>query len=369
MSNILGTVNSDNLVGTDFADEIDGLAGSDVMVGGYGADTYYVDNVGDIVQDGVWQAESNSTVLSFQSDLDDGAIDTIVSSVNYTLSEGVENLLLTKTAISGTGNELDNQVSGNANNNILDGAAGDDLLNGFDGNDTLNGGLGNDTLIGNIGADTMTGGAGNDFYEVDNANDKVIEVSGGGADTILSTISYTLADNVEKLILDEKTTAIQATGNATANTLVGNTAANILDGGKGADLMIGGDGDDTYYVDSTSDSIKEYRNSGTDNVISSVSYTLSSDVENLTLSGTGSINGSGNAMNNIITGNDLKNTLNGGAGRDQLLGGGGNDILNGGLGDDLMNGGEGSDTFFVDSQGDTVVDNGTGAKDIECERP
>jgi Ca2+-binding RTX toxin-like protein len=83
----------------------------------------------------------------------------------------------------------------------------------------------------------------------------------------------------------------------------------------------------------------------TDTLTASVTTTLSANVENLTLTGTGAINGIGNAANNVITGNSANNILNGGLGTDTLIGGAGNDILTGGLGKDTLTGGLGADRF------------------------
>ncbi|MDM3844272.1 MAG: hypothetical protein PT116_04310, partial [Aphanizomenon gracile PMC638.10] len=71
------------------------------------------------------------------------------------------------------------------------------------------------------------------------------------------------------------------------------------------DTLIGGTGDDIYIVDSTTDTITENASAGTDTIQSSVTYTIASlaNVENLTLTGTTAINGTGNAGNNVITGN------------------------------------------------------------------
>ncbi|WP_036298422.1 calcium-binding protein, partial [Methylophilus sp. OH31] len=106
---------------------------------------------------------------------------------------------------------------------------------------------------------------------------------------------------------------------------------NVLDGGAGADRMEGGKGNDTYIVDDEDDEVIENLNEGIDLVKASVSYTLSDNVENLTLTngsangGTAAINGTGNALANTITGNAGNNILDGGAGVDKLIGGAGDD--------------------------------------------
>jgi len=309
---ILGNSGSNTLTGLEGNDTLNGGAGADTMLGGIGNDTYVVDNAGDIVTE----------------NLDEG-IDLVQSSISYTLTDNVENLSLTGTAsINGTGNTLDNVIVGNTGNNIL---------SGLDGNDTLTGNAGNDTLDGGSGVDSMTGGTGNDTYVVDNIGDVVTEALNAGTDTVQSSISYTLGANVENLTLTGLD-AINGTGNTLNNTITGNAAANMLDGGAGADSMAGGAGDDTYTVDNSGDAVTEALNAGIDTVQSSITYTLVANVENLTLTGTAAINGTGNALDNTIIGNSAANVLNGGVGADTMVGGAGND------------------TYIVDNINDVVVE-------------
>ena len=141
------------------------------------------------------------------------------------------------------------------------------------------------------------------------------------------------------------------------DTLVGFSGNDTLDGGAGSDILIGGTGDDIYIVDNTNDTIIENANEGTDTIQSSVTYTIATNVENLTLTGTGAINGIGNAANNVITGNSANNTLNGGAGSDILIGGTGDDILTGGLGKDTLTGGLEVDRFDYRTLADSVFSN------------
>jgi Ca2+-binding RTX toxin-like protein len=113
----------------------------------------------------------------------------------------------------------------------------------------------------------------------------------------------------------------------------------------------------SYVVDSTLDVVTESDSVGTDIIQSSVTFTIAANVENLTLTGTSVINGTGNSLNNTITGNGVKNILNGGDGNDilnggdgvdTLKGGGGNDTLKGGGGNDTLTGGGGADIFVFD---------------------
>ncbi|MBK6850113.1 MAG: hypothetical protein IPG93_00530 [Burkholderiales bacterium] len=283
----------------------DGGAGIDNLTGGDGDDTYIVDNSADIVT----EAAGSGT----------GA-DTVQSSATYTLSANVETLILTgSAAIDGTGNDLDNSITGNAGNNVLDGG---------------------------LGLDTLIGGAGDDTYQVDSATDVISENVGEGTDTVVASVDFTLAAEVENLVLVGA--ANSGTGNALDNSLIGNLGADTLDGGAGVDTLAGGLGNDTYVVDSVTDVIVENLNEGTDTLQSSVSIAaLAANVENLVLTGGAAING---------VGNDLANRLNGNSGANTLTGGVGNDTLDGGVGADRLVGGVGNDLYFVDSALDVVVE-------------
>jgi len=220
----------------------------------------------------------------------------------------------------------------------------DDYLVGGNGNDTLQGLGGNDVLNGGAGIDTLDGGTGNDLYFVDNSGDVVLEtVAGttGGTDTIYASVTYTLPTNIENLLLlntGNLNDNINATGNTLNNKLTGNNGNNtlsgdagndILNGKGGLDTLVGGAGNDTYIVDTTTDTITELAGQGTDIVQSTVSFSLAAltNIENLTLAGTGNIDGMGNSSTNTLKGNNSNNILNGGAGRDTLTGGLGADTF------------------------------------------
>jgi Ca2+-binding RTX toxin-like protein len=434
-------------------DRLDGGAGADQMIGRDGNDVYIVDNAGDTT-------------------VDQSGMDTVEASVSYSLGADIERLVLTGTAVSGTGNALANIITGNAGNNVLDGGLGSDSMIGGLGNDIYfvdsaadsvseqNGagtdtvrstitytlgdwvenlelltgaltGTGNglanvitgnaaaNTLDGKGGADSMAGGLGDDIYVVDNAGDILTEGTSAGTDTVRSFLNATLGNNVEHLVL--LAGALNGTGNSLANGITGNGANNVLNGMGGADVMAGGAGHDTYHVDNAGDVVTELASAGNDTVFASTTFILGDNVESLTLTGTGSISGTGNGLNNIINGNIAANFLNGGLGADFMTGGGGDDtyfvdnasdklteaagggtdtvnstvnwtlgaeierlvlggtaslqgigndianvitgnaaanILNGGIGADTMQGGLGNDTFIVDNAGDVTTDTG-----------
>ena len=307
-----GAGGNDTLYGLAGDDRLDGGAGTDSLVGGLGNDSYVVDATADVVLEG----------------LNEGT-DSVSSSATWTLSTNVENLTLTgTTAINGTGNALANRLTGNSAVNTLTGA---------DGNDTLDGGA---------GADSLVGGIGDDVYVVDNASDKTTEIAAQGNDTVQSSITWTLATNLEALELTG-TAAINGTGNTGANLITGNAAANTLDGSIGMDTLKGGLGNDTYVVDNAADVVQELAGEGTDIVNAAVTYALSANVENLTLTGTTAINGTGNTGANVLTGNSAVNRLTGDAG---------NDTLNGGAGADVMVGGLNDDTYIVDNAADAITE-------------
>jgi Ca2+-binding RTX toxin-like protein len=185
-------------------------------------------------------------------------------------------------------------------------------------------------------------------------------------DGLVSAITTTLPTQVENLTLTG-TANINGTGNNNVNLMVGNTGNNTLKGSGGNDTLKGGAGNDklygdagadylegemsndTYYVDNEGDLVIEASGAGTDTVSSTISYTLPGNVEKLTLTGTASIDGTGNELNNTLTGNGGNNLLTGLAGNDTLNGNAGNDTLIGGGGNDLLTGSTGSDVFRFDA--------------------
>jgi Ca2+-binding RTX toxin-like protein len=314
---VIGTSADDVLTGGTGNDRLDGRAGADTMSGGAGDDRYIVDNAGDLAIEG-----SAS-----------GGADSVDSSVAFSLAgQYLENLTLTgAAAIDGTGNGLANVLTGNAAANVLDGGTG---------------------------GDTMHGGGGNDRYRIDNALDRAMEASAsGGTDLVESFVTFSLAGQYLDNLALLGSAAINGTGNGLANVLTGNAAANVLDGGAGADTMTGGAGNDRYIVDNAGDrAVETSASAGTDTVESAVGYSLAGGyVDNLTLTGSAAVSGTGNGLANALSGNNAANRLYGGAGNDSLRGNGGADgfhfdsALNGSTNvDRILDFVDTDDTIFLD---------------------
>lgn len=369
---LYGDAGDDTLNGDSEDDILDGGTGSDIMSGGVGNDTYYVDDAGDVVNEG-----SNA------------GTDTVRASItNFVLGANVENIV-------GTGASFQ-YLTGNIGANVMTASAAGARLVGNSGDDTLNGDVGNDLLIGGAGVDTMNGGLGDDIIIVDSYLDVITDT--GGIDTIKTVLGWTLTGDFENLeILDGM--AVDGTGNSLDNLITGNKMANtlsgldgadtlngaggddtlnggndndILDGGlgddilyggagtdtlhggvgadtlvgdAGNDIMYGGLGNDTYIVTENGDTTEDISGGGYDRIISAASVTfMGAFIEELNLAVGGQ--GWGNAIANTIFGAGGDDELHGQGGNDILWGQGGIDLLDGGSGDDKLDGGGDNDTMY-----------------------
>ena len=296
-------LNFERVFGSAFDDHLAASTSGYLLRGGAGDDIFVVGNQGvsvvEAVGEGTDEVQTSLAVLSI---------------ANYA---NVEKLTYTGTGnFTGTGNTLDN---------IITGGSGNDILNGGSGTDTVNYSNATAAVIVNLATTTAqnTGGA--------------------GTDTLT---------NFENL-----------TGSAFADSLTGNSGNNILSGGAGADTLVGGagndgldggDGTDTADYSSATAAVAVDLSITTGQNTGGAGIDTLTNIENLT----------GSAFADSLTGNSGDNVLNGGTGADTLVGGGGNDTLNGGgdndvlvggLGQDILSGNGGSDTIVFGNIADSVV--------------
>jgi Ca2+-binding RTX toxin-like protein len=226
IENLVGGASSDTLTGDAGSNLLDGGAGgTDTLTGGAGNDTYVVD---DEFLDQVIEAAGGGVDLV--RSLDDV----------FDLDANVENLeLLGISRLAGSGNELNNLITGNSGANLLDGEEGDDTLIGGAGDDRLAGGnpgvdFGFDTASYAAAAGPVTASLGtfsSTFRQIAGS----ATATGAGTDTLVG---------IEALI-----------GSAFADTLSGSEVANRLDGGAGNDVLNGADGADTLVGGAGADSL------------------------------------------------------------------------------------------------------------------
>jgi trimeric autotransporter adhesin len=305
--NISGLAGDDSISGGNGNDTLLGGLGNDTLIGGGGNDTYVIDadiDLGtDVITDDI-QFDGRNT-LDFSS--------TTTKAISVNLAELGNMPIMVATGVGiGLSNlsSIGNIIGGFVSDSLTGDTFGNNLSGG-DGNDTLIGGAGNDFIYGENGNDILTGGGDNDGIHGGYGNDNI---SGGD-------------------------------GNDT------------LDGGDGNDTMHGGNGNDIYLVgeilvNEINDLIVENINAGNDQVVSSGSYTLGNNLEDLTLRPFSfyEINGTGNSLNNKIEGSD-----------------GSRDILTGGIGDDTLIGGGGDDTYIIDADvdfgSDTIIEQFNSGRD------
>jgi Ca2+-binding RTX toxin-like protein len=325
-------------------------------------------------------------------------------------------LVTLENVIGGLGSD---SITGSTGNNLLDGGAGlgNDSIDGGAGNDTLSGGDGNDQLLGGVGADSINGGAGNDAIVGGTGNDTLsggdgndsfaytfgdgVDILDGGTGGDTLSIVGTTANNALSVLFDGSsitsftggtisgieslsadllggtdTLSYAGTSADVSVDLAGHTASGFtsllgvenVTGGSGndtltgdaaANILAGGAGNDSYFV-GAGDTVSEGAGAGTDTVNSTATFTLGANVENLTLTGSADINGTGNGLANVIIGNTGANVLSGAAGNDTLDGGLGNDTLSGGTGNDMF-------VFHAGFGNDVITDfdaNPTGGQDL-----
>ncbi len=278
----------------------------------------------------------------------------------------IENLGGTDFTDTLIGNFGANVLTGYDGGDILKGGAGADTLEGLDGDDFLWGGSGADTLSGGLGIDTLVyfAGGGGAADSVDTVG-VIIVLDASGNGTVPSVFGFPSFAGGDTFFGIENVAGSDfddiITGNDSVNVLSGQDGDDTLNGGGGGDTLDGDDGNDTYIVNNAGVTLIDFRGDE-DTVLTSLSFTLGADFENLTLTSAVSQNGTGNAFANVIIGNNAVNllrglqgddNLQGRLGNDNLIGGFGFDTLIGGFGRDTMPGGLNKDVFDFDAPGQT----------------
>ncbi|QSV52976.1 MAG: hypothetical protein HEP80_02675 [Dolichospermum sp. UKL201] len=399
--NVTGSQGSDTITGNNLDNTLNGSGGNDTLIASAGNDTLTGGNGVDTVD---YSQLATSITLQAQGTVNKGSLgtDTVQAEV-FIGNTAFANVI---NAASSTNNPINADLSQNSltvfglpsgdvtftvvNFKNVTGSQADDIITGNGAANNLNGSAGDDILIASVGNDTLIGGDGVDIVDYGQLATKITLQAQGfvnkgvlGTDTVQAevfignsdfanvidaasstnnSINADLSQNSLKVFGlpsgDVTFTVVNfqdVTGSQVNDIIAGNDLDNTLNGGAGADVLSGGTGNDSYYVDNAGDIVKENANEGTDTVFTTISYTLASNLENLTLLGTSAINATGNGLNNSLTGNNAVNTIDGGIGNDTLNGGGGNDILLGGVGADDLTGGIGNDLIYLGAN-DNAVD-------------
>jgi Ca2+-binding RTX toxin-like protein len=339
IENLIGSAFGDTLTGDTAANRIDAGDGDDTLDGGDGDDLLRGGLGADLITGGlgVDTATYSDAAIGVTVDLSVTVAQDTVGAGSDTLG-GIENLI------------------GSAFGDDLTGDAGANRIDAGDGDDTVAGGAGNDELIGGLGIDTLDYTALTNAIQVNLAVGFAIAGAQGGNDQISGFENANLGSGNDLFVGDGLDNVAQGndgddilfgaggsdelSGGIGIDQLFGGDGGDLLDGGEGKDYMNGGAGDDVYVVDDSGDEVSEFGGSGIDLVKASASFVLGTGVENLVLTGTAAINGTGNALVNNLTGNSAAN------------------ILDGGAGNDVMTGGDGDDTYLVESFGDQVIEAG-----------
>jgi Ca2+-binding RTX toxin-like protein len=327
---------NDDIYAGDGENLIRGEAGNDNLFGGVEDDALFGDEGNDIL---TGSSNASSSIASNAEYLNGGSgDDQIYGEAGSDFLDGMAgNDIIYGDHKNSSFDQADNS------DDIIDGGSGNDKIYGGSGFDYINGGIGDDFLDGGGGSDTLIGETGTDTYVVDSPADQIFDTPQTGIETVRSSVTWTLQAGLDHLILTG-TSAINGTGNNLKNKLTGNSANNylfggeeddVLDGGAGDDQLEGGTGNDLYKVDSVGDVIVDTPQTGIETVEASVDWTLIPGLDNLTLTGSAAIKGTGNNLPNLITGNGANNVLSGDNGNDTLNGKAGNDRFNGGAGNDI----------------------------------
>jgi len=325
----------ENVVGSAFADTLNGDGGANRLEGGAGDDTLFGADGDDWLVGGAGADQLNG-----------GAGQNGVSYAGSRLEVTVNLGTLTATGGDATGDTLRNFVNaeGGSGRDTLFGDNRGNLLIGGAGRDMLDGGGGNDTLRGGAGPDQLSGGTGTD----------VIDYAGSATGVTVNLATGTASGGDAQ---GDTFSGIEGvTGSGEADTLTGDGSANALSGGGGADTIFGGEGNDTVIGGAGADMMDGGGG------IDTLSYAGSTDNVQVFLEGGWAYGGDGSGDRftgfENLRGGEVSDGLYGDAGNNRIEGGGGGDYIRGGGGTDRLIGGEGDDAFYFgpESQIDRVLD-------------
>jgi Ca2+-binding RTX toxin-like protein/GH24 family phage-related lysozyme (muramidase) len=245
---------------------------------------------------------------------------------------------------------------------------GIDTLSAWGNNDTLTAGnqallfVGGDNSLVEGGAytdylgasgnnDTLVASGYNELFSVANSSTVIEAQSNGSTDTVQSSVSFVLPENVQFMQL-EGSNGLVATGNSLADIIIGNAGDDTLVAGSGLATLIGASDGNTFIVDNSGDVVENLIADAKDTIESSVNYALQTHFDTLILIGTNSLIGTGNDdATNLIVANSGNDTLIAGSGSDTFVGGSGGDVyvFNSGFGNTLITLGEGQQTIALET--------------------
>lgn len=335
----------ENVIGTNFADTLEGSEGANALSGLDGDDTIRGDGGNDVLDGGrgndVLDGGTGNDTASYANAANGVTVDLANGGAQNT-GNGIDTLISIERVTGSASNDV---LTGNSRNNILNGGAGDDRIDGAGGKDILYGGAGNDLIFSGAGNDTINGGAGVDTLSYANATAGVtVNLFRVGAQNTVGAGTDTLR-SIEMLVGSSFDDTLG--GSSRSNTLWGGAGDDVLNGGGGRDQLYGGAGNDR--LNGGADLDTAHYDDATQGVTVDLSITRAQDTVG---AGTDTLvnieNLSGSQFADTLTGNNGDNVLNGNRG---------NDILSGGAGADSLFGKAGFDTAsYVDAASGVTVD-------------
>lgn len=327
----------DSIIGSGYADKLDGGLGNDTLTGAAGADSLN-GGLGDA--DLLYEFTATNLVLEphqLSTHIDEELIVDKLSGFEKAMLLGNSSANILDASAIAFYHFPVSLYGGNGNDTLIGGGKGD-YIDGQGGNDTLTGGDANDTLFGGAGLDcyrdVVNGqGIGVGAITLTNSSLTLRDFDGGNAsaETLFGIETVDLTSNVSSDVID-------ATGFTSG-------AGITVNGGGGNDVILGTSGPDLILSLTGADSING--NGGSDTIFSG----NGNDTIN---GGDGADSLNGQNGNDSVSGDEGNDLVVGGAGVDTLKGGAGNDFVTGQTEAGLLIGGDGNDTLQGNSANDTL---------------